>query len=273
MKIAKVVLYCALGGLPLLAISMGTGGWGWCWFAGIVLAAAFVPVAIFGPRGVLKQFGVIAPVLLIVTVLTLWSEALIFVNAPEVQDHAKANLIGACVIYGLAGVALAVMAAVLKLNRKDGAEVELKPAGKFTALLVVCALAYVLYYLVFGWLTYRYFTASYYPDATQVVARLGGWFWLIQVGRGVLMTLAMVPVIRTLRMTRMQTAIVAGLILWVAGGLTPLLMPNPLMVPTQRFFHAVEILTQNFPLGVTAVLLLRPKSVRNGAEVRAAAVA
>jgi hypothetical protein len=33
-----------------------------------------------------------------------------------------------------------------------------------------------------------------------------------------------------------------------------------LMGTTQRMIHIVEILTQNAPLGITAVLLLRPKS-------------
>jgi len=30
------------------------------------------------------------------------------------------------------------------------------------------------------------------------------------------------------------------------------------MGPTLRFIHTIEILTQNVPLGITAVLLLRP---------------
>jgi len=45
------------------------------------------------------------------------------------------------------------------------------------------------------------------PDAPQLVAKLGVWFWVIQIGRGALMTLAVLPVIRTLRMSRAQAAI------------------------------------------------------------------
>ena len=73
------------------------------------------------------------------------------------------------------------------------------------------------------------------------------------------MTLAIVPAIYTLRLGRWQTAICAGLLLWVAGGLSLLLVPNELMTGTQRFIHIIEIFTQAFTLGVTAGLLLRPK--------------
>ena len=75
------------------------------------------------------------------------------------------------------------------------------------------------------------------------------------------MTLAVLPLTYTLRMRRWQTAIVVGLVIWVAGGLSPLLVPNPFMGATQRIIHIVEIFTQNFSLGVTAALLLRRKDV------------
>jgi hypothetical protein len=273
MKMLRIVLYCLLGGLSLTPVALGTGGFGWCWLAGIVLSASFVPVALFGPRRALSQFGVVAPLLLIVTVLCLWSEGLIFVQAPEIQQHAVRDLVGASVIYLIVASVLAVLAVLLKLPRVDGPKVELRSADKVALLVVVCGIAYVLYYLVFGGITYRFFTKGYYPDAPQLVARLGVWFWVIQIGRGVLMTLAALPVICTLRMSRVQAAIAVGLIIWVAGGAAPLLLPNPLMGPTQRFIHTIEILTQNASLGITAVLLLRAKQVRSGADLPVAAPA
>ena len=259
MRMLRIVLYCLLGGQSLTVAALGNGEFGWCWLAGIVLSASFVPVALLGPRPALYQFGVITPVLLLVTVLCLWSEALIFVQAPEIQQHAVRNLIGASVIYVMAAIVLAALAVMLKLSRVDGSKVELRSADKVALLVVVCGIAYTLYYLVFGAITYRFFTKGYYPDAPQLVARLGLWFWVIQIGRGVLMTLAVLPVISTLRMSRVQAALAVGLLIWVAGGAAPLLLPNALMGPTQRFIHTIEILTQNASLGITAVLLLRPK--------------
>jgi len=47
--------------------------------------------------------------------------------------------------------------------------------------------------------------------------------------------------------------------LWITGGGAQLLAPNALMVTAQRYIHIVEILPQNFSLGITAVLLLRRK--------------
>ena len=43
------------------------------------------------------------------------------------------------------------------------------------------------------------------------------------------------------------TAIAMGMIIWVAGGLAVLSVPNELMGTTQRVIHIVEILTQNAP--------------------------
>jgi hypothetical protein len=72
------------------------------------------------------------------------------------------------------------------------------------------------------------------------------------------MTLATLPIIYTLRMRRWPAALAVGTLLWVVGGAAPLLVPNALMIPVQRYIHIVEILTQNMSLGITAVLLLRP---------------
>jgi len=267
MRILRIALYCLLGGLSLTPVALGNGGFAWWWLAGIVLSASFAPVALFGPRRAISQFGVVAPVLLIVTVLCLWSEALILVQAPEVQQHAVRDLVGASVIYLILATVLAILAVLLKLPRVGGPKVEFRSASKVALLIFVCGIAYVLYYLIIGSITYQFFTKGYYPDAPKIVARLGIWFWLIQLGRGVLMTLAALPLIRTLRMSRVQAAIAVGLIMWVAGGAAPLLLPNPLMVPAQRFIHTIEILTQNVSLGITMVLLLRAKQRRSGVNL------
>ncbi len=72
----RVALYCLLGGLPVTIAALGAGHFAWWWLSGILFAAAFVPVAFFGSRTALGQFAVIVPVLLVVTVLCLWSEGL-----------------------------------------------------------------------------------------------------------------------------------------------------------------------------------------------------
>jgi hypothetical protein len=264
----RVLLYCLLGGLPLTIAAMGTGHFAWWWLSGVLLAASFVPIALYGPRGGLRQLGVIAPVLLVVTVLCTWSEALIFLSGTDRQP--ARDLFGALVLYVIEAVALAVLAPALRLTRESGLGVPRRPLGGTVLMLLASGIAYTLYYLVFGAITYEFFTKAYYPEAAGVAQRLGLWFWVIQIGRGVLMTLAVLPAILTLRLDRWPAAIAIGALIWVAGGLAPLLPPNDFMGTALRMIHIVEILTQNAPLGITAVLLLRPRSAPVAAANRAA---
>jgi hypothetical protein len=251
--------------------ALGAGKFAWWWLSGIVLAAAFVPVALFGPRGVLGQIGVIAPVLAIVTVLCTWSEVVIFF--PALREQATNDMRGGLLMYFIITVVLAVLGWGLRLPKplSDNTVPWRSPSGTL-AMIVICGIAYAIFYLVFGAITYQFFTKAYYPEGAQIARSFGLWFWLIQIGRGALMTAAVVPAIYTLRMNRWQTAISIGVLVWVAGGLAPLLVPNALMGPTQRMIHIVEILTQNVPLGIFAGLLLRPKpGVRSASSPRVAA--
>ncbi|HYL13935.1 MAG TPA: hypothetical protein VEV41_12915 [Terriglobales bacterium] len=267
----RVVLYCLLGGVVLLVPALQLGHWFWWYLSGVVLAASFVPVALFGPRSAGGQFGVIFPVLFIVTVLTTWSEALVFVKLPMIQEHPIRNLVSETVFYLVVAVVLAVLTRALKLTRDSGERIPRRTLPKVAGIVVTCAAAYMVYYLIFGAITYQLFTKVYYPDAPALVGRLGLWFWVLQIGRGLLMTLAVVPAVYTLRMSRLQTAICAGLLIWVAGGLAPLLVPNVLMGTAQRFIHIVEIFTQNFTLGLTAGLLLRQRTSADPKHVATAA--
>src|SRR5262245_14630739 len=52
----RIGLYCLLGGLSLTIAALGAGHFVWWWLSGILVAAAFVPVARFGLRRVLAQF-------------------------------------------------------------------------------------------------------------------------------------------------------------------------------------------------------------------------
>ena len=254
----KVLLYCLLGGLPLTMAAAGAGHVGWWWLSGIVMAIAFAPVALFGPRGILPQFGVIAPAIFVISVVCIWSEAILFM--PQVRQDALSGFIGSTVMYLLLSAVLALLARALRLTRDDGSVVPRRPPLMTSAIVVACGCAYALYYLVSGAITYQYFTRGFYPDAPQQVAQLGGWFWVIQIGRGILMTMAVLPIVHTLRMARWHTALAVAAIVWVAGGLAPLLIPNDLMGTTQRIIHIVEIFSQNVALGITVVLLLRPRS-------------
>jgi hypothetical protein len=265
----RVLLYCLLGGLPMSIAAMGVGHFGWWWVSGITLAAAFVPVALFGPRRPLSQLGVILPALLITTVFCTWTEAMLFM--PSFSQHAVRDLAGSAVMYTFVAVVLAALVWVFKLGREDAPRVEHRSVFVAPLMVLLGGVAYMVYYGIFGAITYQFFTKGYYPEAAQQAQALGLWFWGIQITRGALMTLAVLPVIYTLRMPRWKAAIVVGALIWIAGGLAPLLVPNTFMGTTQRIIHIVEIFTQNFSLGATAVLLLRPKAPKRAPEVAAVA--
>lgn len=129
------------------------------------MAGSFVPIALFGPRTLLGQFAVIAPVLLIVTVLCLWSEGLIFV--PGYSQHAYRDLVASVVMYLIFAAVLAVLAQVLKLSKLTDVPMPHRSVAGIVFRLSLCALAYTLYYLVFGAITYQFFTKGYFPQAEQ----------------------------------------------------------------------------------------------------------
>jgi len=254
----RIVAYCLLGGLSFSIAAMGAGHFGWWWLSGALMAAAYVPLVRFGPRSWVVQFGMIFLSMFVVAGVCTASEAAMFLPGQSVQ--AWRNLQGAFVMYLIGAVWLAVLAKVLKLTEDSGAYPNCRKGMPAVLGVVASGFAYVLLYLVFGSITFFLFTKQYYPQGEQMARAFGIWLWVIQLGRGILMTLAVLPLIYTLKMQRWPAAVATGILLWVVGGLALLVVPNG-MVPMQRFMHIVEIFTQNFSLGIAAVLLLRPKDL------------
>jgi hypothetical protein len=252
----RIVLYCLLGGLSLTIVTAGAGHFGWWWLSGVVLSAAYVPVARFGPRRWWMQFGVILPSLFVVGSLCTESEVWVFF--PALRGRVGRDMAGGFVLYLIVAVALASLAWLLRMTEESDVVPEHRTVWGAGAMVLTSGFAYVVYYLIFGWITYSMFTRQYYPEGESIARNMGLLFWLIELARGILMTLAVLPAIYSLRMRRWPAAIAIGVLVWVVGGLAPLLVPNELMGSTQRFIHIIEILTQNAALGVTAVLLLRP---------------
>ena len=260
----KIPLFCVLGGLCFTVSALGAGHFWWWWLEGIVMAAVLLPIVRCGPRSAWAQFGSMAAILVLVGHVCVLSEGVLFF--PETKAMLGRALAGGAVLYLLTAGVLAVLGKLLHLNSSSERDVEHRPALAAIPMVFLSGVSYVLYYLVFGAITFQLFTKKFYPHAVEQVAALGNWFWAYQWGRGLLMTLAVLPVIYTLRMPRWKAAIVAGLMIWIAGGAAPLLVPSTLMVPAQRFAHILEILTQNVSLGMTAVWLLRP--ARKVAQVK-----
>jgi hypothetical protein len=259
-------LYCLLGGLSFTLPALGAGHFGWWWLCGITLTAAFVPVVRYGPRNPIAQFSAILLALLVVGQVCTLSEGMIFL--PEMKPHVLSYLAGGAAMNLVAVAALVVLAKLWQLAAAPEPAVEHRSWAAAIPMVLLSGLSYVLYYLIFGSIAYQFFTKQYYPHAQEQVAALGYlWFWLFELARGVAMTLAVVPIIYTLRLPRWRAALAVGMLLWIVGGGATLLVPNPIMGPLQRFEHIVEIFTQNFSFGITAVLVLRPKAAEAPASI------
>jgi len=267
----RLALYCLLGGLCFTIAALGVGHFGLWWLAGILVTASLAPVARFGARHPLAQFGAIALITLVIGLVCTLSEAVLFV--PELKAQLLTSLTGGIVMYLIVSAVLAALARVLKLTEPAGQAVEHRPVAVAIPMVLLSGLSYVVYYLIFGLIIYEFITKQYYPHARETAAALGVWFWLYQWARGTLMTLAVLPVIYTLRLRRWHAALAAGAIIWIAGGGAALLVPNANMVTAQRFAHILEVMTQNVPLGITAVLLLRPKAAKGTTSTQSAPAA
>ena len=123
----RIGLYCLLGGLASAIAALGAGHFAWWWLSGVILAAAFVPVARFGPRHMLGQFGGIILLLVIVGPVCTGVEAVIFL--PGQKEGAGRNLAGYIVLYLIVAAVLTLLAKALKLTESSPSTVERRPAG------------------------------------------------------------------------------------------------------------------------------------------------
>ncbi|MGE5138726.1 MAG: hypothetical protein ACM3JD_04630, partial [Rudaea sp.] len=85
--------------------------------------------------------------------------------------------------------------------------------------------------------------------------------------RAPIMALSLLPFLLTARFTRRGTAILAGLLLFAAGGVVPLLLEVGTLPDVLLAASAVEIFFQNLSTGIVAGLLLgRPGEEKHKAD-------
>jgi hypothetical protein len=116
-------------------------------------------------------------------------------------------------------------------------------------------LGYLTFYYVFGALNYTLVTKPYYEThAGGVTVPQPQVVFLVELARAPLIVLSIVPLVLTMRTTKRRLAVTCGTILFMVGGLIPLLQaPLPVFL---RVASAWEIFLQNFPTGVIVALLL-----------------
>lgn len=110
----------------------------------------------------------------------------------------------------------------------------------------VCGVAYVLLYFAAGTLVFP-FVQDFYAQLTlpSTITII-----LLQVFvRGPLFAAVGLLIVRMVPGTRGQHALMVALVMSLAGGVIPLLVPNPLLPDHVRWAHLVEVVPSNFVFG------------------------
>ncbi len=121
---------------------------------------------------------------------------------------------------------------------------------------VVSAFSYLLFYFIFGAVNYALVTKPYYEThASGLVVPAPQTVFMAEMARAPLIILSILPLILTFKTKKPLLALLCGIILFVIGGVIPLLL-NTALPDLLRFASAIEIFFQNFLTGVAAALLL-----------------
>lgn len=135
-------------------------------------------------------------------------------------------------------------------------------AGRFA----ISALSYLVFYLVFGGLNYNLVTGPYYAThagGLQVPPALT--VWLVEAARAPLIVLSVLFFLLALRASRRRAMVLTGLLLFLIGGVAPLMFQLGALPTVLLVASGVEIFFQNFLLGVvTAWLLGQPAPAKGG---------
>jgi hypothetical protein len=121
----------------------------------------------------------------------------------------------------------------------------------------VSSLSYVVFYFIFGAVNYALVTKPYYEThvgsltipAPQTVL-------MAELIRAPLIVFSVLPLVLTIRTTRRRLAIMCGVILFVIGGVIPLLQQVNTLPLFLLVASAWEIFFQNFLTGVVVAILM-----------------
>jgi len=124
---------------------------------------------------------------------------------------------------------------------------------------IVCMIIYVIIYFIAGALVYPYIK-DFYAEMARMPALQH--IFIMQLLRGSVYVLVVIPIIRIVKINKLATALMIGLLLSVLGGVAPLLFPNPYMPSPIRFVHGIEIGISNFVFGFIIGSLFGMKPVK-----------
>lgn len=161
----------------------------------------------------------------------------------------------------LATILMAIVISQWFAKRAPAADMPRRVWYDWAWRFVASALSYLVFYFIFGAVNYALVTKPYYDShAGGLAVPAPGTVFAAEIVRGVMIALSVLPFLLTLDKPRRERMLWTGLILFVVGGIVPLLyqvtiLPLPLLVAS-----GVEIFFQNMSTGIVAALLLERPS-------------
>jgi hypothetical protein len=239
----------------------------WYYLIGLSMIIVFIPVVFKTHwRGLSMFIGIWLPLYYIGYLSAGLIESYFFTAIPR-SELWLGSIKGLFATAVLAYLLISILFGSIKKTEK--VEKKLTPVKRpwfsWVLRIVACAIIYMILYLFVGGLFYQYFFKSFYTNPSNVLIHVepgpGLFQWLIplQLIRGALYALVLIPLCLHLNMRRIYLALYLGAMLYLVGGFAPLIMPNPYMLGQLRFYHGIEIFFQNFPLGIAITYLLSPK--------------
>lgn len=129
--------------------------------------------------------------------------------------------------------------------------------GSWAGRFVASAAAYLLFYYFFGAINYALVTGPYYESHGGLAVPPPGTVLAVEAVRSVLIIFSVLPLILSLNAPPKRAALRCGFLLFIVGGLLPLLTQTAAMPPLLLVASGVEIFFQNFLAGAVAGLLLQ----------------
>lgn len=124
--------------------------------------------------------------------------------------------------------------------------------------ILICSGSYILFYYIFGSINARLFTGEYYlsqmnglrlPSSEEII--------VLETIRAIILVLSIIPLILNLQLTKKKIMITVGIMLFIIGGLIPMLQQFDTLPTVLRVTSTVEMFFQFFLTGVvTAYVFL-----------------
>ena len=130
------------------------------------------------------------------------------------------------------------------------------PRLSWFAGIFISTLSYLFFYFFFGALNYELFTKPYYEGHNALEVPEIKTVLVAETIRAVLIIFSIIPFLSVLKDSRKLQILNCGFMLFVIGGIVPLIMQVGTLPSAFLLASGIEIFFQNFSTGLIAALML-----------------